>query len=42
VLEPFTSSETSLVDAAIAAACEALNVALAEGVTAAMNRFHAA
>jgi len=42
VLESFTSSETSLVDAVIAVACEALNVALAEGVTAAMNRFHAA
>ena len=42
VLEPFSRYETADIDAAVGTACEALDVALAEGVTAAMNRFHAA
>lgn len=42
VLEPFLSHEMAPIDAAVGAACEALNVALTEGITVAMNRFHTA
>jgi len=40
VLEPFAPDERRTVSAMIEAACEALRVALTDGVTTAMNRFH--
>jgi PTH1 family peptidyl-tRNA hydrolase len=41
VLEPFSPEETAVIGPAVARAGEAIDVALAEGVEAAMNRFHA-
>jgi peptidyl-tRNA hydrolase len=40
VLEPFAPDERRTVSTMIEAACEALRVALTDGVTTAMNRFH--
>ena len=40
VLEPFRAGEREAVEAVIARACDALDVAVNEGVSVAMNRFH--